>query len=85
MKDNQAVVAAVEKYLLEGTAKIKAAMKGSTGDETEPSAEKEKSKKELTSLLETQASKGSTAIHRLFAPRRQVAEPPSPSRKRPCH
>ena len=84
MQDNQAVVAAVEKYLLEGTAKIKAAMKGSTGDETEPSAEeKEKSKKELTSLLETQASKGSTAIHRLL---RRVAKSlnPSPSRKRPC-
>ena len=76
MQDNQAVVAAVEKYLLEGTAKIKAAMKGSTGDETEPSAEeKEKSKKELTSLLETQASKGSTAIHRLL---RRVAKSLNP-------
>ena len=86
MQDNQAVVAAVEKYLLEGAAKIKAAMKGSSGDETEPSAEeKEKSKKELTSLLETQASKGRYCHTPSFAPRRQVAEPPSPSRKRPCH
>ena len=51
-------------------------MKGSSGDEPEPSAEaQEKSKKELTSLLETQASKGSTAIHRLL---RRVAKSLNP-------
>ena len=43
MEDNQAVVAAVEKYLLEGAAKLKAAMKGSSGDEPEPSAEAQES------------------------------------------
>ena len=63
MKDNVDLVEAVEKYLLEGTAKMKAAMKATTGDEKDANAA---TKKELTSLLEVQASKGTTEIHRLL-------------------
>jgi chromosome segregation ATPase len=63
MKDNVDLVEAVEKYLLEGTAKMKAAMKATTGDEKDANAT---TKKELTSLLEVQASKGTTEIHRLL-------------------
>ena len=62
MKDNVDLVEAVEKYLLEGTAKMKAAMKATTGDEKANAT----TKKELTSLLEVQASKGTTEIHRLL-------------------
>ena len=56
MEDNQAVVAAVEKYLLEGAAKIKAAMKGSSGDEPEPSAEAQGKVQERADLLVGDAS-----------------------------
>ena len=56
MQDNQAVVAAVEKYLLEGAAKLKAAMKGSTGDEPEPSAEAQGKVQERADLLVGDAS-----------------------------
>jgi len=74
LKDNKDLVVAVEKYLLEGTAKMKAKLANTTGDEKELSSEEKK--KELTSLLEIQASKGTTAVHRLLRRLSKTLSPP---------
>jgi hypothetical protein len=74
LKDNKDLVVAVEKYLLEGTAKMKAKLANTTGDEKDLSSEEKK--KELTSLLEIQASKGTTAVHRLLRRLSKTLSPP---------